>query len=109
MNVSVQKTLRSGRWREGEDVALLREEEGGRNARGEKQMTRVGEMEFPTLALAPSQFAMIANLDGLGWDKFPVHINKARHSHAAIIVRMNRESFDEGKVVIGHFLDRFKV
>ena len=71
--------------------------------------TKVGKMEFPTLALAPSQFEMIRALDDLGWTKYPVHINKATHSHAAIIVRMNRDSFSEGKLVVGHFLDRFEV
>jgi hypothetical protein len=71
--------------------------------------TTVGKMEFPTLALAPSQFHMIKELNAIGWTKYPVHINRVSHSHAAIIVRMNRDSFSEGRLVIGHFLDNFQV
>lgn len=61
--------------------------------------------EFPTLALAREQFEMIENLDKVGFRKYPVLITLARHSHAAIIVRMKRESFKEGYVVIRHWLD----
>jgi hypothetical protein len=69
----------------------------------------VGKMDFPTLALTPAQFHMIKELNSLRWNKYPVHINKVTHSHAAIIVRMNRDSFSEGRLVIGHFLDNFQV
>jgi hypothetical protein len=58
----------------------------------------------PTLALTGHQFAMISALDNLGWRKYPVWIHKARHSHAAIIVRMDRESFSEGEIVLGHWV-----
>ncbi|EPS44827.1 hypothetical protein H072_1198 [Dactylellina haptotyla CBS 200.50] len=62
--------------------------------------------EFPTLALAPYQFDMIDSLDQLGFKKFPVHIRKVKHSHAAIIVRNPKnEGFSEGKMVIKHWLD----
>ncbi|KAF3927445.1 hypothetical protein ABW21_db0207776 [Orbilia brochopaga] len=62
--------------------------------------------EFPTLALAPYQFDMIDSLDALGFKKFPVHIRKVKHSHAAIIVRNPKnEAFSEGKMVIKHWLD----
>ncbi|RFU28060.1 Lysophospholipase/Carboxylesterase, partial [Scytalidium lignicola] len=63
------------------------------------------QSDLPTLALAPYQFRMIKTLDSLGWLKFPVHIHKASHSHAAIIVRMDKESFSEGRVVLHHWLD----
>lgn len=59
---------------------------------------------FPTLALAPYQFAMASSLDTLGWHKFPVWIHKNRHSHAAIIVRMEKPSFSEGYIVLKHWL-----
>jgi hypothetical protein len=62
-------------------------------------------LEASTLALAPYQFAMIQALDDVGWRKYPVHIHKVRHSHAAIIIRMNRASFDEGKIVLRHWLE----
>ena len=64
---------------------------------------------FPTLALHPAQFTMIASLNALGWRKYPVHIQKARHSHAAIIRRMDRQSFDEGSVVVGHWVREFEI
>ncbi|KFX98790.1 hypothetical protein O988_04197 [Pseudogymnoascus sp. VKM F-3808] len=62
---------------------------------------------IPTLALTPEQFTMIRNLDSVGWRKYFVHIHKQRHSHAAIIVRKDREDFSEGYVVLRHWLDEF--
>jgi len=59
----------------------------------------------PTLALAPAQFNMIHALDSVGWRKYPVWIHKARHSHAAIIVRTDREEFGEGWTVMNHWLE----
>jgi hypothetical protein len=61
--------------------------------------------EVPTLALAPFQFRMIQALDNVGWRKYPVHIQQVRHSHAAIIVRIDKPSFDEGRVVLKHWLE----
>ncbi|KAF8846661.1 DUF676-domain-containing protein [Acephala macrosclerotiorum] len=61
--------------------------------------------DVPTLALAPYQFRMIQALDSVGWRKYPVYIHKASHSHAAIIVRIDKSSFDEGRVVLKHWLD----
>jgi hypothetical protein len=64
----------------------------------------------PTLALAPCQFEMVENLDSIGWRKYPVWIQNHRHSHAAIIVRMDKKSFDEGLVVLKHFaVDEFLI
>lgn len=67
--------------------------------------TEAGSGGFPTLALAPYQFRMIDALDSVGWLKFPVHIHKVGHSHAAIIVRVEKESFSEGREVFRHWLD----
>ncbi|KAI0024126.1 DUF676-domain-containing protein [Xylariomycetidae sp. FL0641] len=61
--------------------------------------------DFPTLALAPCQFEMIASMDAVGWRKFPVWIHHARHSHAAIIVRMEQKRFREGHVIMRHWLE----
>ncbi|KAH6697016.1 putative serine esterase-domain-containing protein [Plectosphaerella plurivora] len=58
----------------------------------------------PTLALAPDQFQMVEALDSLGWRKYPVYIQKDRHSHAAIIVRWDKKTFGEGRVVLKHWL-----
>ena len=66
----------------------------------------ISAFHFPTLALAPEQFQMIEALDKVGFRKYPVYIQKVRHSHAAIIVRATRKGFDEGKVVVKHWLDR---
>jgi hypothetical protein len=65
---------------------------------------------FPTLALTPSQFAIIDSLNSLGFRKYPVYIHNHRHSHAAIIVRMPKKGFEEGRIVVKHWLDaEFKV
>jgi hypothetical protein len=52
---------------------------------------------------------MIEALDNVGFTKHPVYIHNHRHSHAAIIVRMNKPSFNEGRVVIKHWLDNFEL
>ena len=64
---------------------------------------------FPTLALTTAQFAMIKTLDDVGFRKYPVHIHKSTHSHAALIVRFPRSAFEEGKVVVKHWLDEFHI
>jgi hypothetical protein len=66
--------------------------------------------EFPTLALTSAQFAMIKALDEIGFRRYPVYIHKVRHSHAAIIVRMPKKGFEEGEVVVRHWLENeFKI
>lgn len=75
----------------------------------EVPVQKKGDLDFPTLALTPIQFAMIQALDDVGWKKYPVWIHNARHSHAAIIRRMNKKSFDEGKVVASHWLSEFEI
>ncbi|KAF2397765.1 putative lipase/serine esterase [Trichodelitschia bisporula] len=67
------------------------------------------QVEVPTLALTDEQFAMIDALDKVGWKKYHVWIHKARHSHAAVIVRMNEKRFNEGKVVVRHWLSEFEL
>jgi hypothetical protein len=62
-------------------------------------------IDAPTLALTADQFSMIQSLDAVGWRKYAVHIHNVRHSHAAIIVRMNKESFVEGYTVLRHWID----
>jgi hypothetical protein len=61
--------------------------------------------EAPTLALAPYQFRMVQALDNVGFRKYPVYIHKVRHSHAAIVVRVDKPSLNEGRVVLRHWLD----
>ena len=67
--------------------------------------TSSARSEFPTLALTPQQFEMVRALDEVGFRKYCVHIHSVRHTHAAIIVRNQKPSFDEGKVVVRHWLD----
>ncbi|KLJ11940.1 hypothetical protein EMPG_12905 [Blastomyces silverae] len=67
--------------------------------------SEIGVPETPTLALTPLQFAIIDSLNSVGFRKYPVHIHKVWHSHAAIIVRMPKKKFDEGKIVVRQWLD----
>lgn len=62
--------------------------------------------EFPTLALSQTQFENLDALDSVGFRKYGVHIHKDLHSHAAIVVRIQTKRFDDGKVVIRHWLDK---
>lgn len=63
------------------------------------------EHVFPTLALAPYQFRIIDELDKLGWRKYPIHIHKVGHSHAAIVVRIQKDRYSEGYHIFRHWLD----
>lgn len=57
------------------------------------------------LALAPTQFSIIDHLNAVGFRKYRVHIHNVLHSHAAIIVRSAVKRFDEGKIVLRHWLE----
>lgn len=59
----------------------------------------------PILALTDEQLSMIANLDEVGFRKYLVHIHKVNHSHAAIIFRNRAKRYEEGEVVVGHWLE----
>jgi hypothetical protein len=64
---------------------------------------------FPILALSEEQFEMIDNLNAIGFTKYPAHIQRHRHTHAAIIVRTNKPGFEEGKVCVQHWASGFEV
>ena len=64
-----------------------------------------GSTHYPKLALTHEQFGIIDSLDAVGIRKYPVHIQKHHHSHAAIIVRVEKDGFREGKIVMKHWLD----
>ncbi|KAI1332596.1 putative serine esterase-domain-containing protein [Xylariaceae sp. FL0255] len=66
---------------------------------------RQSQADLPTLALAPSQFTMIKALDTVGFRKYPVWIHRVRHSHAAIITRIDKETYREGEIVFKHWLN----
>ncbi|KAK1754494.1 putative serine esterase-domain-containing protein [Echria macrotheca] len=64
----------------------------------------------PTLALAPYQFSAIQALDELGFRKYRVWIHDHGHTHAAIIVRSDKKGFEEGHVVLNHWVkDEFLI
>jgi hypothetical protein len=75
------------------------------NAADDPVQLQSRHLDIPMLALTPDQFAMIHALDNVGWRKYPVYIHKNRHSHAAMIVRMNKKTFDEGYIVLRHWLN----
>lgn len=56
------------------------------------------------LKLDPYQELAVENLNTLTWRKFPVLITHTRASHAAAIVRYADPTFDEGKIVVDHFV-----
>ncbi|KAF2239078.1 DUF676-domain-containing protein [Viridothelium virens] len=87
----------------------VRRKEKQANGDVNKGNTASADTDFPVLALTPDQFQMIDELDRVGFTKYRVWIQKARHSHAAIVVRMNRQSFEDGKVVVGHWVSTFEV
>jgi len=65
---------------------------------------------WPVLALTKEQFEMIDNLDQhVNFSKYTVHIQKVRHTHAAIVVRMPKETFVEGKEVSRHWVRNFQL
>lgn len=70
---------------------------------------KTNNLDFPTLALTADQFAMIESLDNVGFRKHPVHIKAVRHTHAAIIRRMDKKSFNEGRAVARHWIDNFEL
>ena len=95
------------------DGALRRSGKGGSGVAVEKDDVPdgrygggVNQIDIePKLNLTQEQFSMIDSLDKVGFKKYRVHISKVRHTHAAIIVRMKRKGFEEGKVVLRHWLD----
>ena len=81
--------------------------EKGQKTKRPKQLYRTrSRPEFPVLELTPEQFEMIENLNAVGIKKYPVHISLVRHSHAAIVVRMNRGAFKEGRTILRHWLTK---
>ncbi|KAL8790049.1 MAG: hypothetical protein Q9195_006551 [Heterodermia aff. obscurata] len=77
----------------------------GRISSTDLKRTPSAQPKFPALKLSSDQIEMIENLDKAGFKKYAVHIQEVRHTHAAIVVRMKQRRFDEGKVVIKHWLD----
>lgn len=58
------------------------------------------------LKLTDSQEAIVTNLNTLKWNKYPVIIRHTKATHAAVIYRHPDPAFDEGKVVVRHFVEQ---
>lgn len=65
-----------------------------------------GAAPTETLDLDSDQRFIVKNLNALGWEKHGVLISGTRTTHAAIIVRHHDPSFEEGKVVVRHFVEQ---
>ncbi|KAI9665068.1 MAG: hypothetical protein M1821_006516 [Bathelium mastoideum] len=94
--------------RDNDSTKRIRKAEKAANGHLDRSLT-AADTDFPVLALTPEQFAMIDALDKVGFTKYRVWIHKVRHSHAAIVVRMRRQAFEEGKVVVGHWVSMFEI
>lgn len=56
--------------------------------------------------LTESQQQIVENFNKLGWTKFPVIIRHTKATHAAIIYRQDDPDFEEGKLVVRHFINQ---
>ncbi|KGO71834.1 hypothetical protein PITC_028370 [Penicillium italicum] len=78
---------------------------GAESASARRLWTTEASTHYPKLALTHEQFEIIDSLNAVGIRKYPVHIQNHHHSHAAIIVRVEKDGFREGKIVMKHWLD----
>ncbi|KAF1962206.1 lipid particle protein [Byssothecium circinans] len=90
-------------------LSFISHPEGSNSESDLEKARKLQRLEFPALALTQDQFKMIENLDNVGFQKFPVYIHKHRHSHAAIIRRMDKKGFEDGYIVVKHWLDNFEL
>lgn len=56
------------------------------------------------LNLPATQRAIIRSLNKLDWEKYPIYIRKTVSTHACAIVRQMDPDFEEGKVVVDHWV-----
>lgn len=65
---------------------------------------------FPPIKLGKDQTFIVKKLNTLGWKKFPVIMRKTKETHRGAIVRHEDPSFDEGKIIVRHFINEvFKI
>ncbi|KAI5970428.1 hypothetical protein CANMA_000479 [Candida margitis] len=62
-------------------------------------------LNFPPITLDESQKYIVERLNGLGWKKYPVILRHTPSTHAGAIVRHADPNFDEGKVIVRHFIE----
>lgn len=66
--------------------------------------------ELQPLSLDSHQHAMLNGLDTLDWRRYPVWIRKKDKAHEAINVNSDHADYEEGRIVLGHFVnDEFLV
>jgi hypothetical protein len=65
-----------------------------------------GQCGEAALNLTLDQAKMIWSLNSLGWRKYPVWIQKTKHSHSAIIACKDGPSFSEGHSVLSHYVNK---
>lgn len=56
------------------------------------------------LDLSQTQIDIIKSLNHINWEKYPIYIKDTPSTHACAIVRHNDPKFDEGKIVIKHWV-----
>lgn len=85
------------------------EDESTTSLLGKKTLINLKGEEVTTdfkLNLTELQRIIVANLNTLNWNKYPVIIRNTKATHAAVIHRHNDPNFDEGKVVLRHFTEQ---
>lgn len=58
------------------------------------------------LDLPQSQLDIIKSLNKINWEKYPIYIRNTPSSHACAIVRQIDPNFQEGEIVIKHWIDQ---
>lgn len=58
------------------------------------------------LNINENQEFIVSRLNNLKWNKYPVIIRNTKATHAAVIYRQADPTFDEGKVVVRHFIEQ---
>ncbi|MDC6272255.1 putative lipase, partial [Acetobacter pasteurianus] len=61
--------------------------------------------KFPEIKLDPNQSYAVEKLNTLTWRKIPILLRNTMMTHAAAVVRHPDPTFDEGQVVIKHFVN----
>ncbi|RCK67782.1 hypothetical protein Cantr_03111 [Candida viswanathii] len=59
---------------------------------------------FPPISLSKHQAYIVENLNKVGWKKYPVILRHTKATHSGAIVRQHDPNFDEGEVVVRHFI-----
>lgn len=58
------------------------------------------------LDISPKQVNIIKSLNKINWNKYPIYIRKTPSTHACAIMRQQDVFFDEGKIVVKHWIEK---